>query len=29
VLAFQAERERRGQARRAIMQIVEEENLPY
>ena len=29
VLAFQAERERRGEARRAIMQIVEDENLPY
>lgn len=29
VLAFQAERERRGNARRAIMQIVEDENLPY
>ncbi|MBS2965461.1 helix-turn-helix domain-containing protein [Actinocrinis puniceicyclus] len=29
VLAFQAERERRGAARRAIMQIVEDENLPY
>jgi excisionase family DNA binding protein len=29
VLAFQAVRERRGQARRAIMQIVEDENLPY
>jgi excisionase family DNA binding protein len=29
LLAFQAERERRGAARRAIMQIVEDENLPY
>jgi excisionase family DNA binding protein len=29
VLAFQAERERRGTARRAIMEIVEEEDLPY
>lgn len=29
ILAFQAERERRGNARRAIMQIVEDEGLPY
>jgi excisionase family DNA binding protein len=29
LLAFQAERERRGNARQAIMQIVEDENLPY
>ena len=29
VLEFQAKRERRGQARRAIVEIVEDENLPY
>jgi excisionase family DNA binding protein len=29
LLAFQAERERRGAARQAIMQIVEDEDLPY
>jgi len=29
LLAFQADRERRGAARRAIMDIVEDEDLPY
>lgn len=29
VLEFQAKRERRGEARRAIMEIAEEEDLPY
>lgn len=29
LLAFQAERERRGAARRAIEEIVEDEDLPY
>jgi excisionase family DNA binding protein len=29
VLEFQAKRERRGQARRAIVETVEDENLPY
>ncbi|MGH3281705.1 MAG: hypothetical protein ACRDNW_21565 [Trebonia sp.] len=29
VLDFRAGRERRGEARRAIVQIVEDENLPY